>query len=71
MDLKLLQQIIKDQGLNYYKMGRLMRMSHTGFRKKLIGESEFKVSEIVRLKKVLNLDDATILKILFGGTSNE
>lgn len=64
MNLGLLRQIIKDQDLNYYKMSRLMRISHTGVRKKLLGESEFKASEIARLKKVLDLDDATFLQII-------
>lgn len=66
MDLKLLDEIIKLNHLNNLKMSQLLKMSNTGFRYKMQGVREFKVSELRKLKKYLNISDATMLKLIFG-----
>jgi len=66
MDLNKLNKIIRSQGLNNLKMSQLCKISHTAFRNKIVGEREFKASELKRMKQVLDINDATMCDIIFG-----
>ena len=66
MDLFLLDLLIRRKGLNRYKMSQLMHMPHSTFRDKMEGRSEFKASEIRKIRMILSLDNDTMCKILFS-----
>lgn len=66
MDFELLENILKSQGINHSKLALLLKHGRPCIIRKLRGESDFTVSEITRIKQVLNIDDETMIKILFG-----
>lgn len=66
MNLELLNNIIEAKGIRKEVIAAALNISLGGLRLKLIGESEFKVSEAVMLSKVLNLNNGEILAIFFN-----
>lgn len=65
MNLELLNNIIEAKGIRKEVIAAALNISLGGLRLKLIGESEFKVSEAVMLSKVLDLNRGEILAIFF------
>ena len=66
MNLELLNNIIEAKGIRKEVIAAALNISLGGLRLKLIGESEFKVSEAVLLSKVLDLNNGEILAIFFN-----
>ena len=66
MNLELLNNIIEAKGIRKEVIAAALNISLGGLRLKLIGESEFKVSEAVMLSKVLDLNNGEILAIFFN-----
>jgi hypothetical protein len=66
MDLNLLQDIIKAQDLNVTQIVRLTHMSHNTLNNKFKGIREFKVSELIKLKRALCLSHDTMSLLIFG-----
>jgi len=66
MNLDIIKDYMIKYGYSSYKMAKLMGLSHTAFYNKITGKYEFKAYEIRKLKKILNIDDRTMLIILFG-----
>jgi DNA-binding phage protein len=64
-DSNLLRQAIVGAGYQYGKFASEIGLSRHGFLKKLNNESEFKISEMVNICRVLNLDMDTREKIFF------
>ena len=66
MNTELIREIIKLQGLNFSKIARLTHMSQNNLNNKLKGRRDLKISEVIKLKKVLCLSHETMALILFG-----
>lgn len=66
MDVELLRNIIKSQGLNYSQICRLTHISHNTLHNKLFGIREFKISELIKIKKALCLSHETMALVVFG-----
>ena len=57
-----LKQVIKDKGLKFSYVSKQMRMKDDTLRKKLNGNSEFKISELIKLCNILNISITEVLK---------
>lgn len=66
MNLKLLEEKIKNSGLKYEFIAEKLSITEAGLRKKRAGVSEFKASEVKILKNLLHLSSEDIEEIFFG-----
>ena len=61
----ILKEKIRDKKLNYKKLSEKMRISESGFNKKINGKYFFTQEEIFLLKKVLKLKNSELIQIFF------
>ena len=61
----ILKEKIRDKKLNYKKLSEKMRISESGFNKKINGKYFYTQSEIYRIKELLELTDNELIKIFF------
>lgn len=65
MNQRLLRQKIDESGLKMHFIAGKLGISYQAFLNKLTGETEFKVSEVRILKRLLNLTDEEVQLIFF------
>lgn len=65
-DSEALKTLIVDSGMSISFIARKLGITREGFYKKLNNETEFKASEISRLKETLNLTNAQRDSIFFA-----
>ena len=61
----ILKEKIRDKKLNYKKLSEKMRISESGFNKKINGKYFFTQEEIFLLKKILKLKNSELVQIFF------
>lgn len=61
----ILKEKIRDKKLNYKKLSEKMRISESGFNKKINGKYFFTQEEIFFLKKILKLKNSELIQIFF------
>ena len=61
----ILKEKIRDRKLSYKKLSEKMRISESGFNKKINGKYFFTQEEIFLLKKVLKLKNSELIQIFF------
>ena len=61
----ILKEKIRDRKLNYKKLSEKMRISESGFNKKINGKYFFTQEEIFMLKKILKLKNSELVQIFF------
>ena len=62
-DTARLQNLIRGSGLKKGYIANALGLTYVGFRKKEIGQNEFNVSEVVKLKSLLKLSDKDVSEI--------
>ena len=60
-----LKSKIRDRKLSYKKLSEKMRISESGFNKKINGKYFFTQEEIFLLKKILKLKNSELIQIFF------
>lgn len=65
----LLKEAIKERGISITFLAKKIGISREGFYKKMNGTTEYKVSEVSKIKKILNLTDKDIDEIFFDKNS--
>lgn len=65
MDYEKLKQKIDERGLKIRYIAEKLGISHEAMYNKVKGKSEFKVSEVAALAKILKLSDRDIRSIFF------
>lgn len=65
-DSELLKNKIKESGVKMYHIADVLNISRYGLLKKINNESEFKVSEVLTMAKLLQLTTEEREKIFFG-----
>lgn len=61
----ILKEKIRDRKLSYKKLSEKMRISESGFNKKINGKYFFTQEEIFLLKKILKLKNFELIQIFF------
>ena len=61
----ILKEKIRDRKLSYKKLSEKMRISESGFNKKINGKYFFTQEEIFMLKKILKLKNSELVQIFF------
>ena len=61
----ILKDKIRDKKLSYKKLSEKMRISESGFNKKINGKYFFTQEEIFFLKKILKLKNSELIQIFF------
>lgn len=61
----ILKEKIRDRKLNYKKLSEKMRISESGFNKKINGKYFFTQEEIFLLKRILKLKNSELIQIFF------
>ena len=61
----ILKDKIRDRKLSYKKLSEKMRISESGFNKKINGKYFFTQEEIFLLKKILKLKNSELIQIFF------
>ena len=64
---EMLQQEIKESGLKLSFIAEKSGMSLMSLNRKINGETEFKVSEIIKISEILRLSDELKVKIFLPG----
>lgn len=64
-DIQLLKQLIKDSGLKKSFIAAKLGMSLTGFHKYLIGQVEFRASQIRAMCDLLHIEDPALAEAVF------
>jgi ribosome-binding protein aMBF1 (putative translation factor) len=62
MYLENIRKLVKESGLKRKYVARVLEMKYDTFRRKLNGETEFKISEVVNLCKLLNINILEVFK---------
>ncbi len=65
-DVEKLRGIIDDSGISITAIAAKIGISREGLYKKIQGETEFKASEIAKMKEILHLDDETRDAVFFA-----
>lgn len=65
-DLEKLRKVIENSGLRFNYIAKNLNLSRETLYHKLDGKTEFKVSEVNKLTKILNMDNDTRNSIFFG-----
>ncbi len=60
-----LKEKIREKKLSYKKLSEKMRISESGFNKKINGKYFFTQEEIFLLKKILKLKNSELIQIFF------
>lgn len=63
----MLKEIIKEKGIKYIVIANLLDMSPYTLRSRINNNTEFTVTEVVELTKILNLDKKTREQIFMKG----
>jgi len=61
----ILKEKIRDRKLSYKKLSEKMRISESGFNKKINGKYFFTQEEIFLLKRILKLKNSELIQIFF------
>ena len=61
----ILKEKIRDRKLSYKKLSEKMRISESGFNKKINGKYFFTQEEIFFLKKILKFKNSELIQIFF------
>lgn len=61
----ILKEKIRDKKLSYKKLSEKMRISESGFNKKINGKYFFTQEEIFLLKRILKLKNSELIQIFF------
>lgn len=61
----ILKEKIRNRKLSYKKLSEKMRISESGFNKKINGKYFFTQEEIFMLKKILKLKNSELIQIFF------
>jgi hypothetical protein len=61
----ILKEKIREKKLSYKKLSEKMRISESGFNKKINGKYFFTQEEIFFLKKILKLKNSELIQIFF------
>ena len=61
----ILKEKIREEKLSYKKLSEKMRISESGFNKKINGKYFFTQEEIFLLKKILKLKNSELIQIFF------
>ena len=61
----ILKEKIREKKLSYKKLSEKMRISESGFNKKINGKYFFTQKEIFLLKKILKLKNSELIQIFF------
>lgn len=61
----ILKEKIRDRKLSYKKLSEKMRISESGFNKKINGKYFFTQEEIFFLKRILKLKNSELIQIFF------
>ena len=61
----ILKEKIRDRKLSYKKLSEKMRISESGFNKKINGNYFFTQEEIFLLKRILKLKNSELIQIFF------
>ena len=61
----ILKEKIREKKLSYKKLSEKMRISESGFNKKINGKYFFTQEEIFMLKKILKLKNSELVQIFF------
>ena len=61
----ILKEKIRNKQLSYKKLSEKMRISESGFNKKINGKYFFTQEEIFLLKKILKLKNSELIQIFF------
>lgn len=61
----ILKEKIREKKLSYKKLSEKMRISESGFNKKINGKYFFTQEEIFSLKKILKLKNSELIQIFF------
>ena len=61
----ILKEKIRDRKLSYKKLSEKMRISESGFNKKINGKYFFTQEEIFLLKRILKLKNSELVQIFF------
>ena len=61
----ILKEKIREKKLSYKKLSEKMRISESGFNKKINGKYFFTQEEIFMLKKILKLKNSELIQIFF------
>jgi len=61
----ILKEKIRNKKLSYKKLSEKMRISESGFNKKINGKYFFTQEEIFLLKKILKLKNSELIQIFF------
>jgi len=61
----ILKEKIREKKLSYKKLSEKMRISESGFNKKINGKYFFTQEEIFLLKKILKLKNSELVQIFF------
>ena len=61
----ILKEKIREKRLSYKKLSEKMRISESGFNKKINGKYFFTQEEIFLLKKILKLKNSELIQIFF------
>jgi len=61
----ILKEKIRNKKLSYKKLSEKMRISESGFNKKINGKYFFTQEEIFMLKKILKLKNSELIQIFF------
>ena len=61
----ILKEKIRNRKLSYKKLSEKMRISESGFNKKINGKYFFTQEEIFLLKKILKLKNSELIQIFF------
>ena len=65
IETDLLKKKIEESGYRFNWNAKQLNLSPFGMRKKVNGENEFKVSEVKKISKLLNLNEKEREKIFF------
>lgn len=65
-NLELLNEVIDNSGLKRLYIAECLGITKQAFWKKTSGFSEWSVTQIATLQKLIGFDDETLMKIFFG-----
>ena len=56
-------KLMSDRGTNQTKLAKQMGLTVTGFNQKVLGNTDFKLGEIIKVKEIFNLTNAEVIDI--------
>ncbi len=62
MYLENIKKLVNESGLKRNYVARVLNMKYDTFRRKLNGETEFKISEVINLCKLLNINITEVFR---------